>query len=29
MDKITEFTFTHGTNSGRLVIGSTVTLYAR
>ncbi|MBR5198507.1 MAG: hypothetical protein IKW20_01600 [Bacteroidales bacterium] len=29
MDKITEFTFTNGTNSGRLVIGSTVTLYAR
>lgn len=29
MDKITEFAFAHGTNNGRLVIGSTITLYAR
>lgn len=29
MDKITEFAFAHGTNDGRLVIGSTITLYAR
>ena len=29
MDKITKFTFSHGTNAGKLVVGSTVALYAR